>query len=197
MVLRTLSSYTKSLGCLLEMHTCRNSTKIRRHKKKTESDHETEWDRKGAPSQTLWYDDSLCPAGSPKYLASTWFSADVPELAILGQNIIRPDPPPPPQGYTSQACLSLCVSGSSARRKSFMRTRLSPQPTEDMSPVDLVKILALLMKHIFNHHLKMRAQIKTVMQHFCLSAQQEIVQTELLLYTSLFVWKGKERKGQP
>lgn len=80
---------------------------------------EWEWEKKKerdpeekaeeALSRDLWCDESHGPAGRlqpPKYLASTWFSADVPDLAILGWNITRPDLPP--QRSSGRARLFLC-----------------------------------------------------------------------------------------
>ena len=70
------------------------------------------------------YDECLCPAGRlhpPKYLTSTWFSADSPDLAILGQEHHKTWSCTTCQKDTHQQLVSSSVrlSASPARRKWF------------------------------------------------------------------------------
>lgn len=111
---------------------------------------ECDWET--AMEKKAWskpYDDCFSPAGSlypPKYLVSTWFSADSPDLAILGQGHHKTWSSTSCQKDTLQQLLSFSVnySGTPAGRRFYFllnyflyRTRLSLKLMEDMSPVDL------------------------------------------------------------
>ena len=72
------------------------------------------------------YDETLNSAGSlhpPKYLASTWFSADDPDLAVLGQEHHKTLSSTTCSRNTLQQLVSFCVRlyGSPARRNAFFR----------------------------------------------------------------------------
>lgn len=130
------------------------------------------------------YDECLSPAGSlhpPKYLASTWFSADSPDLALLGQEHHKTC------SSTTTTCqkdthqqlvssFSVRFSASPARRKSFCR--------EPDYPCSWCKICHLwICKNLwfadqtgffpfFIDISRIWVQIITVVENFCPSAKQ-------------------------